>query len=121
MSPASILAVPTPPNSPRPEQRLHNRYQIALNVQYKLRKKDQVVRFGSGRTLNISSGGILFHTKDPLPASGEIEIALDWPLLLDQHCPLRLLAHGRIVRNDALGTAVRFRSYEFRTSKRRST
>jgi c-di-GMP-binding flagellar brake protein YcgR len=121
MSPASDLAdILNPRDDPRPEQRVNRRYPIALDVQYKLHNDQQEMRSGSGRTLNISTGGILFHTKDPLPASGEIDLALEWPLLLDRTCPLRLLARGQIVRSDERGTAVRLLSHDFRTSRRRS-
>ena len=116
MSPASILAeVHALPETPRPERRLHRRFPIALEVQYQLRKK--VAHFGSGRTLNISSGGILFQTKDPLPSSGEIDLALDWPILLDDGCPLKLLVYGQITRSDARGTAVTVLKHDFRTRK----
>lgn len=121
MSPASVLAIPTPSETQRPEQRLHQRYPIALDVEYRLRTKQHQLCSGAGRTLNISSGGILFHPKDPLPFSGEIDLSLEWPFLLDHLCPLRLLAHGRIVRSDTRGTAVTILSHDFRISKRRST
>jgi PilZ domain len=118
MSPASILAHHGPLlKNLRLERRLHQRYPIALDLRYNLADERQITCLGSGRTLNISTGGILFETKDPLPSSGEIDLALDWPRLLDHGCPLKLLVRGRIVRSDERGTAVRMLRHDFRTRK----
>jgi len=104
--------------SPRLDQRLHRRYAISLDVQYKLRNRGPVAKFGTGRTFNISSGGIFFQTKNALPTSGKIELLMLWPFLLDNSCPLKLVVQGRIVRSDANGTAVQVLRHEFCTSKR---
>ena len=122
MSPSSVLKDGVAPlENPRPDQRLHPRYPIRLYLQYKLLKRSRVDRIGSGTTLNISTGGIFFETEDPLPEHGQIHLAMSWPFLLDGACPLQLLVHGRIVRTDAKGTAVKVSRYEFRTSKRLAT
>src|SRR5579863_3783855 len=60
------------------EQRATRRYPIRLDVEYKLPLEK---RTGSGTTLNVSSGGILFQTDEALPAFGHIEISLRWPFL----------------------------------------
>lgn len=100
------------------EQRSKSRYPIALELQYKLFHGNRVERTGSGRTLNISSNGVLFETDHPLPARGTVELALKWPLLLDGACGLKLVMRGRIVRSEANGhaTAICMESHEFRTT-----
>ena len=119
MPPPCILAnAPPLPAVMEPERRLHRRYPIALHVQYTLRKREEICG-GSGGTVDISTGGVIFKTKDPLPPSGEIDLTLDWPFLLNHACALKLLAHGWIVRSDTKGTAVRVVSYDFGTSTRR--
>ena len=119
MSPASVLKDLTAlPESPRSDQRLHRRYAISLDVQYKLRNKREVTGFGAGKTSNISSGGIFLQTGDALLTGGEIELQMDWPFFLDGSCPLKLVVQGKIVRSDGKGTAVRILRHEFRTSKR---
>lgn len=104
----------------RPDQRLHRRYPITLKVEYKLINKGRVERIGTGQTVNISSGGILFEPDTPLPANGPIELVLDWPFLLDKVCGLKLVMRGRIVRRDGNGIAIEARQHEFRTSGARS-
>jgi len=97
----------------RPDQRLRRRYPITLHVDYKLPNRGQVVRSGSGRTLNLSSGGVLFKANDSLPAGSSIELMIDWPLLLKDACPLKLVIRGRVVRSDAQAIAVKIMLHEF--------
>lgn len=100
------------------DQRANGRYPIALGVQYKLLRGDRVVSVGCGKTLNISSGGVLLETDQPLPSSGVVELAIQWPFLLRDVCSLKLVMRGRIVRRDyhSKATAVRAESHEFRTA-----
>jgi hypothetical protein len=97
----------------RPDQRLRRRYPITLHVDYKLPNRGQVVRSGSGRTLNLSSGGVLFEANDSLPAGSRIELIINWPLLSKDVCPLKLVIRGRVVRSDAEGIAVKMMLHEF--------
>ncbi|HVP48583.1 MAG TPA: PilZ domain-containing protein [Bryobacteraceae bacterium] len=102
----------------RGDQRLKGRYPIALDVQYKLLSGDRVDRVGSGKTLNISSGGVLFETDQQLPPRGVVELAIKWPFVLRDVCSLKLVIRGHIVRRDAntKATAVRAEHHEFRTA-----
>ena len=119
MSPGSVLKdAPPLPENPRADQRLHRRYAISLDVQYKLRREGQVTTLGTGKTFNISSGGIYFQTSGELPTSGEIELMMKWPFFLNGSCPLKLVVQGKSVRSDAKGTAIQALRHEFRTSKR---
>ena len=119
MAPGSVLKdAAALQETPRPDQRLHRRYAISLDVQYKLRNPGQVATFGTGKTFNISSGGIFFQTSASLPSCGGIELLMKWPFFLDGGCPLNLVVQGRIVRSDANGIAVQALRHEFRTSKR---
>ncbi len=102
------------------DQRSHQRYPIILNVEYKLLIKGKVERLGSGRSRNISSGGIFFEVDETLPMSGRVELAMDWPFLLEGVCALKLVMRGRIVRSDTKGIAVKIAHHEFRTAGVRS-
>src|SRR2546425_153599 len=119
MSTAPLL-LRIPPETPRGNQRSNSRYPIALELQYKLLNKGRAERLGSGRTLNISSGGVLFQTDDVLPVNGMIELAMKWPYLLAGVCSLKLVMRGRIVRTDANVIGVKSEFYEFRTAGVRS-
>ena len=66
-------------------------------------------------SVNISSGGLFFRTEEAVPPGQSLEAYVAWPLLLDKHIPLRLVTKGSVVRNDGIGAAMRFETYEFRT------
>jgi len=104
----------------RAEQRLHQRYPIVLKIEYKLLKKGRIEVFGTGRTMNISSGGIFLEADDTLPAYGRVELAMEWPFLLEGVCALKLVMRGRIVRKDTSGIAVQIARHEFRTAGARA-
>lgn len=111
---SSPIAAPAPF-----ERRQHRRYALRLDVQYRfLNSRTIEGRTGSGRTLNISSHGLLFETDAPLPDRGEITLDVRWPFLLDNAHHLKFVVRGWIVRSEANATAVIFRSYEFHTRKR---
>lgn len=116
MSPASARATTLQLETRRADQRLHQRYPIELKIEYKLLTRGRVESFGSGRTTNISSGGIFFESDDPLPTRGRVELAMDWPFLLEGVCALKLVMRGRIVRSDIKGIAVQIMRHEFRTA-----
>ena len=75
---------------------------------------------GFGRTLDMSSGGVRFEADDTFDGSdirhGEIQLDMEWPLLLGQVCRMKLVMRGRIVRWDNRWVAVRLEQYEFRTA-----
>jgi PilZ domain-containing protein len=102
----------------RCDRRVNGRYPITLELQYKLLNKGRVEYLGIGRTLNISSGGVLLATDQLLPPAGFIELAIQWPFLLREVCSLKLVMRGRIVRCDTncKVIAVKADHHEFRTA-----
>jgi hypothetical protein len=100
--------------------RVHGRYPIALELQYKVLSKGRVERQGFGTTVNISSGGVLFEADKQLPDSGIIELAMNWPFLLDGVVTLKLVMSGRIVRTEAKAIAIKAEHHEFRTAGTRA-
>jgi hypothetical protein len=105
------------------DQRLSGRYPITLELQYKLLNKGRVEHLGVGRTLNISSGGVLFEADGLLPPTCPIELALNWPFLLEGICNLKLVMRGRIVRCDKSSRAIAVKAeyHEFHTAGVRSS
>jgi hypothetical protein len=70
---------------------------------------------GTGKTLNIGSGGVLFTTEEKLPIGRLVEISVNWPARLGGTCPLKFVASGKVVRSEDASAAVRIERYEFRT------
>lgn len=120
MSPTPALErAVEPPKLNDFDLRSHARYPIALKVRYKVVGTDGIKRAGSGRTLDISSRGLLFETTDAAPLfleNGKIDLDIDWPFLLDEVCALKIAIRGHIVRWDNRRLAVRIDQYEFRTA-----
>jgi hypothetical protein len=122
MSPAPALAHTVRIlESHRVDQRLSRRYPITLEIEYKLVRKGKVERSGLGRTLNVSSSGVLFEAHESVSAGSSIEIFMQWPFLLEGVCPLKLVIQGSVVRSDGKGIAVRIKHHEFRTAGARSS
>jgi len=115
MGAVAARAIVSPAERPT-ERRSKRRYPIHLEVQYKLLKHRRVERLGGGRTLNISSGGVLFEADGLLNTTGPIELALSWPFLLHGSCNLKLVIRGRIVRTNNRAIAIRAEFHEFRTA-----
>jgi hypothetical protein len=98
------------------DRRENSRFPVREEVRYKVLLQSQGVhQTGAGKTLDISSGGILFTTNERLQPGGMVEISVNWPARLDGTCLLQLVATGRVVRADAQAAAVRIERYEFKT------
>jgi hypothetical protein len=96
------------------DRRRTTRFPVCEELKYRvMHKSSQVV--GTGKTLNIGSGGVLFTTEEQLPLGRTVELSVNWPARLDGVCPLKFVAIGRVVRAEADIAAVRIERYEFRT------
>jgi len=97
-----------------PERRSSIRFPIERAVQVRV-LGDQNQEVCTGRTINMSSSGILFTTDRQLEPGWPAEVAVSWPVSLDNQCALKLVVRGRIVRTEPGRAAVQFQQYEFRT------
>jgi hypothetical protein len=74
-----------------------------------------VLESGRGYTVDLSSGGILFEAEHTLPVGLNVELLIDWPVLLHNVAPMRLQVTGRIVRTVGNRIAIESAQHEFRT------
>ena len=101
--------------TPTTDRRASYRLPIEREVRYKIAGgRKTAARIGSGRTLNMSSRGVLFTTESSLPKGASLEIAISWPVELDNAIPLKFVAVGVLVRANEEQAAISFRSYEFK-------
>lgn len=100
------------------ERRSRVRFPVELTVRYRSMGRRSTV-LGMGRTLNMSSGGLLIACEHELRTGVRLELNIEWPSLLDGSIPLQLVATGKVVRSAGSGFAVAFASYQFRTMGRR--
>jgi c-di-GMP-binding flagellar brake protein YcgR len=87
------------------DRRTKKRFHIEQDVRYKMLYGQRIAETGTGKTMNISSGGVFFTTENTLTAGMPVELSMNWPVLLHDSCPMKLMAIER---------------YEFRTQGSRS-
>lgn len=96
------------------ERRRTTRFPVNEELKYRVMHKSSRMS-GTGKTLNIGSGGVLFTTEEKLPLGRQVELSVNWPARLGGTCPLKFVATGKVVRAEAAIAAVRIERYEFRT------
>lgn len=97
------------------DRRVGIRFPIEMDLNYRVGTKP--AEWIAGRTVNISSSGILVRT-DYSPVRGsKVQLTLAWPRLLDNRVPLRLVVDGHVVRSGAGQVAVTVQRFEFRTAR----
>jgi hypothetical protein len=107
-------------NTAMSERRTSGRFPIEREVRYKvISRRGQEA--GTGKTVNISSSGILFSTEQPLETGKQVEISVAWPAQLNNQTPLKLVARGRLVRVEDHRAALEIQHYEFRTQAMRAS
>ena len=102
------------------ERRIKRRFVIDQEVKYKMLYGQRIAETGVGRTVNISSGGVWFSTENMLTSGMPIELSMNWPVLLNDSCPMKLMIYGCVVRSNEKGAAVAIERYEFRTQGSRA-
>ena len=98
------------------DRRSDRRYQMDLELRWRLIRRKRVRDAGLGRTIDLSSGGILFDSGRQLPAGMNVELSISWPVLLRNVAPLQLVVTGRITRSMGNRTAIQIQQHEFRTA-----
>src|ERR1700733_874909 len=97
------------------DRRHSERFPIEREVGYRVLNKRSNEEIGDGKTLNISSSGVLFTTEHVLLPGRRLELSISWPAQLNNKCALKLVARGRVVRFEDGRAAMEIQQYEFRT------
>ena len=95
------------------ERRSSRRDTITADLEYRVMCDQEVVRTGSGRTVDLSNGGILFESDEGLPVGSDIEAAIAWPVLLENEVALNLCVSGRVSRSSDGKSAIKITNHEF--------
>jgi hypothetical protein len=99
-----------------PADRRHSdRFPIEREVRYRVLNKRGGDEAGDGRTINISSSGVLFTSQHMLLPGRRLELSISWPAQLNNKVALKLVARGRVVRFEEGRAAIEILQYEFRT------
>src|SRR4051794_40996183 len=113
--PAREASGPDPKSADR---RKASRYPVHQELRYRVIHREDH-RAGFGGTIDLSSSGIFFWSREEIPLGSFLEVSVNWPVLLDGSCALKLVVQGPVVRVDGGRVAVRIVRHEFRTRSSR--
>jgi hypothetical protein len=118
MSARTGLTIGLPHRANPRDRREDRRYPASADVTYHVVDGESgTILAGTGRTVNISAGGVLFDSGRQLPVGSAIELSVAWPGRVGETAVLKLWAAGEIVRSAGNRTAVRVMQYEFRARR----
>jgi len=95
------------------DRRSRPRYPIEAALEWVIQGRRAAA--GRGKTINLSSGGILFESDQAVAERMQIELTIAWPARLDDVAGLTLHVTGRTVRSQGKCAAVKILHREFRT------
>jgi hypothetical protein len=102
------------------ERRYARRYEIRLPLRYRVSERGNMPLAGSGTTCDLSTSGLSFRCRRPLPVGGHIEVLIDWPPRFGDRYPIELQITGFVVRNEGGRIGVRLNSHRFRVEQEAS-
>ena len=94
------------------ERREKRRYVLAHTVRFRLSSKHPTSRWAVGMIQDMSSSGVSFRCRRPLPLGGHLELVIDWPSLGTDRL-VSLHASGFVVRSSRTKAAVSITSHRF--------
>jgi PilZ domain len=99
------------------ERRSKVRYPLELTVRYQSLDRQRLS--GEGRTVNVSSSGLLMVAPNHVDEGARMKVTIEWPSLLNGTTPLQLVTVGKVVRRRDSFLAVALEHYQFRTMSRK--
>ena len=99
------------------DRRGADRFPIEREVRYKILNRKGTDEVGHGKTINMSSNGVLFATDQYLLPGQRLELSISWPAQLNSTVALKLIVRGRVVRCEDGKVGVEIHQHEFRTAK----
>jgi hypothetical protein len=97
------------------DRRKNPRFSFMEEVRYKTVAEQRICQTGVGKMANISSGGVCFTTQHILAVGVSVELSINWPVLLNGSCRMRLIIYGHVIRTGKGTVAVAIHRHEFRT------
>lgn len=83
----------------QPERRASKRFSIERTISYRVLGRGPVGASGSGKTVNMSSGGMLIETEQVLLPGWRVEVEVSGPFQVDDQVSFKLLVTGKITRS----------------------
>ena len=93
------------------------RYPLALEMSYSVLNGTQRRETRASQTIDISSSSVRFTAAELLARGTRVEVAINWPRLLNDSIPLQLIATGVVVRSSGRETAIVLEAHAFKTRR----
>ena len=87
------------------------------DLNYKVLERRGAGEAGIGKTLDMSSKGVLFTTDGHVLCGKLLEVSISWPAQLNNVVPLKFVTRGRVVRSGHGTAAIEIQHSEFRTQR----
>src|SRR4051812_30374631 len=100
------------------ERRSKFRFDMHRDLRYKITGDGMPATAGGGQTINMCSEGVAFAAEHALQSGAFVELSINWPVLLDDSCPMRPIVFGRVLRTKGNMVITSIDKYEFRTASR---
>lgn len=97
------------------ERRNGTRVPLACTVRYEIGSSTHK-KTGVGRTIDMSSSGVLFTTQSLLRTNTRVALHVAWPIRLEGDLPVELFAEGKVVRTEPLRAAIKYDQIAFRVA-----
>jgi hypothetical protein len=88
------------------------------HVRYQVLSKRGSEDAGEGKTVNVSSRGVLFTCQHDLQPGRRVRLCISWPVPLNDKCALKLVIRGRVVRSEEGRAAVEINSMSSERNRR---
>jgi len=102
----------------RGDRRVTTRFPIERQISYQCARGRGWTEPHLGKTMNISSTGVLFSGEHSLLPGSRLQLAISWPVQLNGNCGLKLVASGTVVRCSGTIVAVKIRKYDFHVQRK---
>jgi hypothetical protein len=86
-----------------------------LGVRYRRVKGKRILAVGVGNTVEVSSNQIRFTTQWPLLPGDRVQLAVDWPVKLDNSVLMKLEIYGCVVESESGTATMEIARYDLRT------
>ena len=88
---------------------------MRADMDYRLMGTSSVLERGHGQIMTMSRKSVWLESDNAFRVGALVELAVTWPVRLDNKIPLRLIIHGRTVSADGRYAKVEILRHEFRT------
>jgi hypothetical protein len=89
------------------------RFNLRLNLRYRVSEKGIEHRWSTGTTRDLSREGLGIKPRRALTVGSHIEIRIEWPARYDDVHPVELHITGFVIRSENGRAAVRIGSHRF--------